>query len=101
MFFLNGRRIIISRFCKMAQDLIAETEQMLWELCWVETEDDRVAVDLKQVVDDVTFTKRRTSFVDAPGNRLQGGLAWMLKRAMTAAGGQRLKRADGQWSGGT
>ena len=31
-------------------------------------------VDLKQVVDDVTFTKRRMSFVNAPGNKLQGGL---------------------------
>jgi hypothetical protein len=64
----------------------------------VEKEEDRVAVDLKQVVDDVTFTKRRTSFVDAPGNRLLGGLSWMLKRAMTTEGGRRLKRADGQWS---
>lgn len=29
MFFLNGRRIIVSHFLKLAQDLIAETEQML------------------------------------------------------------------------
>jgi superfamily II DNA helicase RecQ len=97
-FYLNGRPIVISRFCKMAQDLLAETEQMLWELCWADGEEERVTVDLKQVVDDVTFTKRRTSFVDAPGNKLQGGLAWMLRRAMTTAGGLRLKRADGQWS---
>ncbi|KAF1923108.1 uncharacterized protein M421DRAFT_11697, partial [Didymella exigua CBS 183.55] len=38
------------------------------------------------------------SFVNAPGNQLLGGLEWMLKRALTTEGGQRLKRADGQWS---
>ncbi|KAF2625037.1 hypothetical protein BU25DRAFT_412851 [Macroventuria anomochaeta] len=86
-FYLNGWPIAISRFRKMAQDLLAETEQMLWELCWVDKEEDRVAVDLKQVVDDVTFTKQSTSFVDAPGNKLLGGLDWMLKRAMNTKGG--------------
>jgi hypothetical protein len=50
------------------------------------------------VVDDVTFTKQRTSFVDAPGNNLLDGLAWMLMRAVTMEGGLWLKRADGQWS---
>ena len=62
----------------------------------MDKEEDRVAVDLKQVVDDVTFTKRRMSFVDAPGNKLLGGLDWMLKRAINTRGGQRLKRADRQ-----
>jgi hypothetical protein len=28
-FHLNGRPIAISRFCEMAQDLLAETEQLL------------------------------------------------------------------------
>ena len=41
----------------------------------MDSKEERVTVDLKQVVDDVTFTKQRTSFVDAPGNKLQGGLA--------------------------
>jgi superfamily II DNA helicase RecQ len=97
-FYLNGRPILVSRFCKMAQDLVAETCEKLWELCWVDDRKDRVALDLKQVVDDVTFTKRRTSFVDAPGNNLPDGLSWMLTRAATTEGGLRLKRADGQWS---
>lgn len=97
-FYLNGRPIVISRFCKMAQDLIAEASEKLWELCWMENNEERVAVDLKQVVDDVTFTKRGLSFVDTPSNNLKGGLAWMLKRVMTTRGGLRLKRADGQWS---
>ena len=97
-FYLNGRPILMSRFCRMAQDLVAKVSEMLWGLCWVDSEEDRVAVDLKQVVDDVTFTKRRTSFVDTPGNRLLDRLTWMLTRAMTTEGGRRLKRADGQWS---
>jgi hypothetical protein len=35
-------------------------------------------------------------FVNALGNKLQGGLAWMLRRAITTAGRLRLKRADRQ-----
>ncbi|KAF1359100.1 hypothetical protein EJ07DRAFT_122194, partial [Lizonia empirigonia] len=71
---------------------------MLWELCWVDNEEERFAIDLKQIVDDVTFTKRDTSFVDVPSNKLENGLAWMLTRARTVDGGLRLRRADGQWS---
>ncbi|KAL1640737.1 hypothetical protein SLS61_010232, partial [Didymella pomorum] len=88
-FYLNSRPIAISRFRKMAQDLLAKAEQMLRELCWVDKEEDWVNVNLKQVVDDVTFTKRRMSFVDAPGNKLQGGLDWMLRRAINTRGGRR------------
>ncbi|KAF1923405.1 uncharacterized protein M421DRAFT_406996 [Didymella exigua CBS 183.55] len=29
IFYLHGRRIYISRFCKMAQDMVSEAEQML------------------------------------------------------------------------
>ena len=58
----------------MAQDLLAKAEQMLRELCWVDKEEDWVNVDLKQVVNDVTFIKRRTLFVSALDNKLQGGL---------------------------
>jgi hypothetical protein len=32
-FYLNSRLILISRFCKIAQDLVAETCEKLWELC--------------------------------------------------------------------
>ena len=60
-FYLNGRPIVISHFCKMAQDLVAEMSEMLWELCWMDDKKERVAIDLKRVVDDVTFTKRRMS----------------------------------------
>ncbi|KAF1922168.1 uncharacterized protein M421DRAFT_79331, partial [Didymella exigua CBS 183.55] len=39
-FYLNSCLIAISRFCKMAQDLLAEAEQMLQELCWIRKEED-------------------------------------------------------------
>jgi hypothetical protein len=72
-FYLNSQPILVSCFCKTVQDLVVETSEKLWELCWINDRKDRVALDLKQVVDDVTFTKRRTSFVDAPGNNLPDG----------------------------
>ncbi|KAL1640171.1 hypothetical protein SLS61_010262, partial [Didymella pomorum] len=83
-FYLNSLLIAISCFRKMAQDLLAEAEHMLRELCWVDKEEDWVNVNLKQVVNDVTFTKQRMSFVDALGNKLQGGLDWMLSQVMAA-----------------
>ena len=45
------------------------------------------------------FIKQRTSFVNALGNKLQGRLAWMLRRAITIVGRLRLKRANRQQSG--
>jgi hypothetical protein len=35
-YYLNGCLIIISRFCEIAQGLVADTIEMLWVLCWVE-----------------------------------------------------------------
>jgi hypothetical protein len=31
IFYLNGRPIFISRFRKMAQDMVAEVKSMLWQ----------------------------------------------------------------------
>jgi hypothetical protein len=97
-YYLNGRPIVISRFCEMAQGLVADTTEMLWALCWVEHVRERFTINLKQVVDDVTFTKRGMSFVDSPGNNLSNGLRWMLKQADSTEGGRRLQRRDRQWN---
>jgi hypothetical protein len=96
-FYLNGRLIVMARFCKMAQDLVAETVEMLWALCWVDRLQDWFAIKLEEVVDDVAFTKRGMLFVESPGNRLAGGLRWMLTQAATTEGGQWLQRGDRQW----
>jgi hypothetical protein len=97
-YYLNGRPIVISRFCEMAQGLVADTTEMLWALCWVEHIRERFTINLKQIVDDVTFTKRGMSFVDSPGNDLSNGLRWMLKQADSTEGGRRLQRRDRQWN---
>ena len=56
IFYLHGRPIYISRFCKMAQDMVAEVEQILWEeLFWVTKTEERFAVKLEQLINDVTF----------------------------------------------
>jgi hypothetical protein len=57
---------------------------------------DQFTIKLEEVVDDVTFTKQGMSFVESPGNRLAGGLRWMLTQAATTEGGRRLQRADRQ-----
>ncbi|KAF3029584.1 hypothetical protein E8E11_000352 [Didymella keratinophila] len=64
IFYLHGRRIYISRFCKMVQDMVSEAEQMLWEeRFWVTRAEERFAVKLDMLVDDVTFERRGMSFV--------------------------------------
>jgi hypothetical protein len=97
MFYLNSQPILVSHFCKMAQDLVAEASEMLWGLCWAGDATERITIDLWRVVDNVALTKRSVSFVNALGNNLADGLAWMLSRAATTEGRLRLKRADGRW----
>lgn len=79
IFYLNGRPIHIERFRKMAQSMQAEVVEQFWQLLWVDDVADRFAIDLTQIVDDVTFTTRGGSFVTTPANRLSDGLAWMLR----------------------
>jgi hypothetical protein len=74
-FYLIGRPILVSHFCKMAQNLVAEASEMLWGLHWAGDATERITIDLQQVMEDVTFTKRSVSFVNALGNDLADGLA--------------------------
>ena len=98
-FYLNGRPIVVERFCKMAQSMEAELEESFWQMCWVDDPASRLTVDLAQIQDDMTFTTRGWSFVTAPSNGLLDGLAWMLQRARSTEGGMRLQTSDGQWRG--
>ena len=55
---------------------MAEAEQMLWEeLLWTSKAEDRFWMELKQLVDDVTFTQRGMSFVTQRNNGLNNKLA--------------------------
>jgi hypothetical protein len=63
----------------MAQDIVAEVEQMLWEeLFWVIKTEERFAIKLEQLIDDVTFERRGVSFVQHRDNGLRDKLEWML-----------------------
>lgn len=56
---------------------------MLWqELLWTVQAEDRFAIRLEGLVDDVTFTRRGRSFVNQRENGLDGGLPWMLTRLL-------------------
>jgi hypothetical protein len=81
IFYLNGRPIVIERFRQMAQSMEAEVVERFWQLCWVDAAADCFAINLVQVLDDVTFTMQGKSFVNNPANNLSGGLAWMLTQA--------------------
>jgi superfamily II DNA helicase RecQ len=99
IFYLNGRPIVVERFRKMAQSMQAEVVEQFWQLLWVDVVADRFAIDLAQIVDDVTFTTRGESFVTNPANRLSDGLAWMLRQARSKEGGMQLQTVDGRWRG--
>ncbi|KAF2624455.1 P-loop containing nucleoside triphosphate hydrolase protein [Macroventuria anomochaeta] len=98
VFYLRGQLIHISSFRKMAQDVVAEVEQMLWqELCWVSRKDDWFAVKLGQIVDDVSFTMHRYSFINRQENGLASGLQWMLTQAKQTEQGRALYASNGRW----
>lgn len=99
IFYLNGRPIVIERFRQMAQSIQAEVVEQFWQLLWVDVVADRFAINLAQIVDDVTFTTRGESFVTNPANRLSDGLAWMLRQARSKEGGMQLQTVDGRWRG--
>lgn len=99
IFYLGGRPIVISQFQQMARDIVSEAADMLWqELLWVSDPTERFIVELDRIVDDVTFTKRGTSFVHREENGLGGGLEWMLHRVMQTAASKRLRSGDKGWN---
>ena len=60
--------------------------------------EERFAVKLKRLVDDVTFERRGVSFVQHRDNGLQDKLVWMLTRAEQVEQGRRLQSSNGQWN---
>jgi hypothetical protein len=87
---------MIERFRNMAQDMLAKVAEQLWQLCWADTAGERVVIDLAQVEDNVSFTKRGRSFIDCSGNRLSQGLSWMLAQARDREGGMQLQSPSGR-----
>ena len=64
---------------------------------WTTTQAERFEIPLEKLQDDVTWTKRGVSFVDNANNGLQNKQEWMVKRALSAAGGKRMWK-QGVWS---
>ncbi|KAK1919463.1 hypothetical protein P3342_013202 [Pyrenophora teres f. teres] len=48
-FYLNGRPIVVERFCKMAQSMEAKLEESFWQMCWVDDPASRLTVNLAQI----------------------------------------------------
>jgi hypothetical protein len=99
-FFLKGRPIELSRFCTMAQGIVAEAVQVLWEqVLWVEKKEDRteenakLSAELGAIQDDVTILHRGVSFLSPA--RLQEGEKWMLKQLASVLAAQRLYKQRG------
>jgi hypothetical protein len=95
-FFLKGRLIELARFCTMAQGVIAEAEQVLWEqVLWVLKEQDnsRRSVDLAAIQDDITIVQQGVSFL-SPG-RLQEAERWILEQMASLPAAQRLYEQRG------
>jgi hypothetical protein len=78
----------------MAQELVAEAEEELWQLCWVDRAEDRLSIDLAHIEDDVTFIRRGMSFIDTTGNGLSRRLKWILTRARSSEASIRLQTRD-------
>jgi hypothetical protein len=99
-FFLKGRPIELSRFRTMAQGIVVETAQVLWEqLLWVgkkeekQEENARLSAELAAIQDDVTIVRRGVSFLSPA--RLQEGEKWMLKRLASVPAARRLYKQRG------
>jgi superfamily II DNA helicase RecQ len=95
-FFLKGRPIELARFRTMAQGVVAEAAQVLWEqVLWVLKEQDnsRRSVDLTAIQDDVTIVQRGVSFL-SPG-RLQEAEQWMLEQMASVPAAQLLYEQQG------
>jgi hypothetical protein len=98
-FFLKGRPIERSRFRTMAQGIVVEAAQVLWEqLLWVGEKEDkqesaRLSAELAAIQDDVTIVRRGVSFLSPA--RLQEGEKWMLKRLASVPAARRLHKQRG------
>ena len=94
----KGRPISVARFGAMIRGVIDEAERKLWEdLMWTTTQEERFEIPLEKLQDDVTWTRRGVSFVDNANNGLQNKREWMIKRALSAAGGKNMWK-QGVWS---
>lgn len=82
--FLRDKTIVMERFRQMAQDVVAELEETVWKLLWTQP-NERFAVRLDRIVDDVLFVKQGESFATREEN------------GMCNANEGRKLRPNGEW----
>jgi superfamily II DNA helicase RecQ len=104
-FYLKGRPIELARFRTMAQSVVVEAAQVLWEqVLWMqkkekeeeeeeEEEHNRLSIELAAIQDDVTLVQRGVSFLSPA--RLQEAERWLLKRLASLPAAQRLFKQRG------
>jgi superfamily II DNA helicase RecQ len=95
-FFLKGRPVELARFRTMAQGVVAEAAQVLWEqVLWVQKEQEhgRRSVKLAAIQDDVTIVQRGVSFLSP--SRLQEAEQWMLKQMASVPAARCLYKQQG------
>jgi superfamily II DNA helicase RecQ len=95
-FFIKGRPVELARFCTMAQSVVTEAGQVLWEqVLWMQKEETngRLSVELAAIQDDVTIVQRGVSFLSP--SRLQEAEQWMLKRLASVPAARRLYEQRG------
>jgi hypothetical protein len=98
-FFIKGRPVELARFRSMAQGVVAEAAQVLWEqVLWVQKEEKKgenakLSAELAAIQDDVTIVRRGVSFLSPA--RLQEGEKWMLKRLASVLAARRLYEQRG------
>lgn len=63
-YFLKGRPIQMQQFCQLAQGVVAEAEQLLWqELLWTNDQNERRSIDLAAIEDDASLSYRGVCFL--------------------------------------
>jgi hypothetical protein len=95
---LHGARIPAEKFKAMVGKAIEDAEDLFWlRLMWTADPADRLALDLNELTDDITFRRRDSYFVD----NKQNGLAskWedvTIDRLLMSRNGRKMYR-DGKW----
>jgi hypothetical protein len=95
---LYGARIPVEKFKAMVGKAINDAEDLFWQrLIWTADPADRLALDLNELTDDITFRRRDSYFVDNKRNDLASKwedvtIDWLLM----SRNGRKMYR-DGKW----
>jgi hypothetical protein len=95
---LHGAQIVMEKFKWMVGKAIGDAEDLFWQrLMWTTNPSDRLAIDIGNLTDDITFRRRDTYFVDNKHNRLAS--KWedvTMDRLLMSRQGKKMHR-DGKW----